>query len=86
VCRGACPCALYVTLRRGTRWDRVGQDGMRNPRKIKRMVGNDASCFRFFHSLGQGPNPFPAPIEEVQAAGTPQGVPAVGFWSLGALR
>ncbi len=42
----------------GTRWDRVGREGMKNPKKIKGMVGNGASCFRFFHPLGQGSNPF----------------------------
>ena len=42
----------------GTGWDRVGRDGMANPSKIKEMVGNGASCFRFFHPLGQGSNPF----------------------------
>jgi hypothetical protein len=31
---------------------------MKNPRRIKGMVGNGASCFRFFHPLGQGSNPF----------------------------
>jgi hypothetical protein len=31
----------------GTRWDRVGRDGMTNPSKIKGMVGNGASCLGF---------------------------------------
>jgi hypothetical protein len=41
----------------GTRGDGVGRDGMKNPREIKAIAGNSASCLRFSIALPTGSIP-----------------------------
>jgi len=43
--------------RDGTRGNGVGQDGMTNPRKIKAIAGNSASCLRLSIALPTGSSP-----------------------------
>ncbi|PTL85705.1 hypothetical protein DAT35_03070 [Vitiosangium sp. GDMCC 1.1324] len=43
--------------RGGTRGHGVGRDGMTNPRRIKALAGNSASCLGFSIALPTGSNP-----------------------------
>jgi hypothetical protein len=49
----------------GTRWGETGRGGMTNPRRIKAIAGNSASCLRFPIALPTGSSPVLLAIESL---------------------